>query len=156
MEVYYWNNPWKIHSKTSLLWMATLSCDLTSNLEMYPKNWDILGPAWFSLPLKKNQTHVFLPYIAQGRSDFIFSRVGHLESIKRMFSVVNISSKNLKYIIKLLEIKNVKLVISSFSWKTDKWQRGGDWLSKVLTKFRALARKVTKIQYIQISHFIIY
>lgn len=43
-----------------------------------------------------------------------------------MFSVVNISSKDLKYIIKLLEIKNVKLVISSFSWKTDKWQRGGD------------------------------
>lgn len=130
MEVYYWNSLWKIHSKTSLLWMATLSCDPTSNLEMYPKNWDILGPARFSLPLKKIQTHVFLPNIAQGRSHSVFSRVGHLESIKRMFSVVNISSKNLKYIIKLLEIKNVKLVISSFSWKTDKW-RGGD--SKVLS-----------------------
>lgn len=36
-----------------------------------------------------------------------------------MVSVVNISSKNLKYIIKMLEIKNVKLVISSFSWKTN-------------------------------------
>lgn len=49
-----------------------------------------------------------------------------MESIKKMCSIVNISTKNLKYIIKTLEIKNVKLVtpfISSFSWKTDKWQR---------------------------------